>query len=93
MQNRISYFNFIFFQNIAEYEEFLNEKFLHGGVNITGFKFLTKKHWDVAVTKELKKKNTVEQNYTMSVIFRHTYMINMFLKRYFYMFFLIYMAV
>lgn len=60
---------------------------MHGGVNITGFKFLTKKHWDVAVTKELKKKNTVEQNYTMSVIFRHTYMINMFLKRYFYMVF------
>lgn len=64
----------------------MNEKFLHGGVNITGFKFLTKKHWDVAVTKELKKKNTVEQKYTMSVIFRHTYMIKSVFKTFFFMF-------
>uniref|UniRef100_K1QYF3 Glutamate receptor n=1 Tax=Magallana gigas TaxID=29159 RepID=K1QYF3_MAGGI len=65
--NRNGYHIIIGGFNIGEYEEFLNEKFLHGGVNITGFKFLTKKHWDVAVTKELKKKNTVEQKYTMSI--------------------------
>lgn len=72
-----------FFQNIGEYEEFLNEKFLHGGVNITGFKFLTKMRLDAnVVTNELKMANTVARNYTMSVMFRRTNsMINMFLKR------------
>lgn len=70
LQNRISYFHFIFLQNIGKYEEFLNENFLHGGVNITGFKFLTKEDKDaIYVVNKLKTNDIVARNYTMSVMF------------------------
>lgn len=66
--NRNGYHIIIGGFNIGEYEEFLNENFLHGGVNITGFKFLTKEDKDaIYVVNKLKTNDIVARNYTMSI--------------------------
>ncbi|XP_062608142.1 glutamate receptor-like [Saccostrea cucullata] len=63
--NRNGYHIIIGGFNIEEYGDFLRERFLHGGVNITGFKFLAKTSvHEVAFTKELRETN---KNYSISV--------------------------